>query len=170
MVLLFSERKSKHKDEIREILTHYGASYISDRGITEGELGVNIISIYKETDITLNKGVAVFCDDTERFYNQHLPNDITGICDESNIFAIKSFEANGIKAIICGMGPKNTVTFSSIHDNAVIITLQRTITDYNGEELLPCEFKINLLRKYKPFSVMAAATVLLLHGVIPESF
>ncbi len=170
MILLFSERRSKTEEEITKILTRSGVSHISDRHILRGDEKVTAISLFRKTDISLKSGVAVFCDDADRFIGQNIPDGITGICEDTNTVALKVFQENNVKVISCGMGPKNTVTFSSINENALLVTLQRSITDCNGEELLPCELKIKLKQKYNPFSVMAATTVLLLYGIIPECF
>ena len=65
------------------------------------------------------------------------------------------------------MGAKNTITLSSINSETLLTTLQRTVTDINGNEIEPEEFKIKLKKEYLPFSVMASVAVMLLCGVIP---
>ena len=64
MVILLSNRKNKAEKEIIEILKQYGATYISDRFVSENNGNLTIISTDKKTNINLKKGIALFRDDT----------------------------------------------------------------------------------------------------------
>ena len=55
MVLLFSNRKSKTEKEIIEILTSFGADYISDKKVSALNGPFTIVSEYKVTDLKLKK-------------------------------------------------------------------------------------------------------------------
>jgi len=167
MVILFSNRKSKTEREIIEILKNFGAMHISDNSISDGDYRFTVISLYKKTDLKIKKGIAIFSDDTQRFEEQYLPFGITGICEENNKHALNLFCKNKIPVITCGMGAKNTVTLSSLNNENLLISLQRTITETNGKSTEPAEFKINLKKQYEPFSVMASVAVLLLLGIFP---
>lgn len=170
MVILFSGRKSSTEKEIIDILTSYGANYISDKKINLSGKNFTIISEYKKTDMSLKNGIAVFIDDTERFNGQTFPKGIIGICENHNQKALNIFKDNLVPVISCGMSPKSTITISSINDDSLLAALQRTIVDFNGFEIEPLEIKINLTKAYNPFSVMASAAVLLLMGITPDSF
>lgn len=168
MVILFSGRKNKTEKEIIEILTGIGANYISDKAVFSGTEQITIISEYKKTDIKIDKGIAVFLDDTDRFDGQILPKGIIGICEDCNQKALNIFFKNCIPVISCGMNSKNTITLSSINSENLLASLQRTVTDIKGNDIEPEEFKITLKRKYHPYSVMASVAILLLCGVIPK--
>lgn len=168
MVILFSERKSNIADEITEILTSCGANYISDRVIYSPNGSFTVVREYKKTDITLKKGVAVFCDNTERFKEQSFPLGIIGICEDRNKNALKVFLKSKTPVISCGLGNKNTVTVSSITDNSLLATLQRSINTLYGVKIEPADFKIALKKNYSTFSVMASVAVLLLNGINPK--
>lgn len=168
MVIIFSERKSNVADEITEILTLAGADFISDNTVCASKGLFTVVREYKKTEITINKGVAVFCDDTERFKEQVLPSGIIGICEDTNKNALKLFFKNRTPVISCGLGNKNTVTLSSLTDNSLLVTLQRNIKSMYGLSIEPADFKITLWKKYSPFSVMAGATILLINGIIPK--
>ena len=170
MVILFSGRKSATERELIKILTGCGASYISDKAVSTGNGIFTIVSEYKKTDLNLENGVAVFLDDTERFSGQSFPNGMIGICEDTNKTALSLFKENNIPVISCGMGSKNTVTLSSLNSSSLLASLQRTVTDCKGNDIFPGEFKIKLSEDYTPFAVMAAAAVLLLNGITPESF
>lgn len=170
MVILFSGRKSKTEKEIIEILETYGANYISDKSVSENSGNFTIISTYKKTDIKLEKGIAVFIDDTDRFEKQTFPIGIIGICEDTNTVALEKFKKSGIAVISCGMNLKNTITLSSINDNGLFAVLQRTVTDNSGKTIDPCEFKIKLNKEYSPFAIMASVAVLLINGIFPKEF
>lgn len=170
MVILFSGRKSAVEKEIIDILTKHSATYISDKKVAEGNGKITIISEYKKTDIELKSGIAIIIDDTNRFTEQHFPNGIIGVCEESNTKALEIFKASSIPVISCGMGAKNTVTLSSLNSDTLLTSLQRTLTDKSGNPVFPGEYKIKLTKKYSPFSVMASTAVLLLNGILPEEY
>lgn len=170
MVILFSGRKCTVEKEIIEILSGYGASYISDKAVSSAEGRFTVISEYKKTDIKLKNGIAVFIDDTDRFANQVFPDGITGVCEDSNLKALSIFKSCGTPVISCGMNGKNTVTLSSLGSTSLLASLQRTVTDLCGNEVDPAEFKIKLTKQYSPFAVMASAAVLLLVGIKPDVF
>lgn len=170
MVLLFSSRKSKTEKEIIEILKSYGGAHISDREIVENNNTFTIVSFYKVSELNINGGVAVFCDDTEKFLPQTLPQNIIGICEDNNKTALSVFQKNGVSVISCGMNSKNTITISSLGNNQLFATLQRSVTDNSGSDVEPAEFKIKLKNQYQPFSVMASVAVLLLNSIKPNEF
>lgn len=170
MVILFSGRRSAVEKEIIEILSGYGANYISDKAVSSVGGRFTVVSEYKKTDIKLKSGIAVFIDDTDRFCNQVFPKGIIGICEDSNTAALKAFKTSGIPVISCGMGAKNTVTLSSLGNASLLASLQRTVTDFAGNDIDPAEFKIRLTKKYSPFAVMASAAVLLILGIKPDVF
>ncbi len=170
MVILFSGRKNRIEGEIIEILTSLGANYISDKAVLTGFEPITIVSQYKKSKLDIDNGIAVFLDDTNRFSGQEFKGNIIGICEDCNHKALEIFSESKISVISCGMNSKNTITLSSINSNTLLATLQRTITDINGNEIEPEEFKIKTNKEYRPFSVMACIAVLLLCGIIPTEF
>ncbi len=170
LVILFSGRKSNAEQEIIEILTLYGANYISDKAVILDGNGFTVISEYKKSDVRIKNGVALFIDDTDRFDGQIFSDGIIGICEDTNIKALNIFEKSGIPVISCGMNGKNTVTVSSIDNNSALVTVQRNITDCFGGTVYTGEFIIKLSKKYSHFGVMASTAVLLLHGITPDKY
>lgn len=170
MVILFSDRNSNAEKEITDILTFVGADHISDKKVCYCKGAFTIISEYKKTELKLKKGIAVFCDNTERFAGQTFPQGIIGICEDTNTKALELFHKSRIPVISCGMSGKNTITLSSLGDDTLLATLQRSFTDNLGFEIEPAEFKIKLNKSYSSFSVMASVAVLLLNGIVPKEF
>lgn len=170
MVILFSGRNSKCEKEITEILKNYGAAHISDKSVNAANRRFTIISEYKKTDIKLKKGITVFIDDTDRFKGQQIPYGIIGICSDTDFKALSLLAESRIPVITCGMNAKSTFTVSSCTDGYMLTALQRILTDLNGNEIEPAEFKIKIGKAYTPFAVMASALILLLNGITPDSF
>jgi hypothetical protein len=170
VVILLSERKNKCENEIIKILKKYGADHISDKNICKNEGKFTLLSIYKKTEISLNKGIAIFVGENHRLKHQTLPLGIIGICEENNFTALENFKYNNSAVITCGINNRNTITFSSISDSVLLTTIQRSFIDISGNIVSPCELKIRLSEKYSPFAVMVAVAVLLLKGIVPQEF
>lgn len=170
MVLLLSDRKNKCENEIIEILQKYGAQHISDKFVGDGKCDFTILSIYKKCELKIDKGIAVFLDNKDRFTNQKIPVGIVGICEEDNLSALEILKQNKIATVCCGMGSKNSLTLSSIGSDYLYTCLQRSLQNSSGEIIEQGEFKIRLTKSYLPFSVMASAAVLLLEGITPLEF
>ena len=170
MVILLSNRKNKCENEIIEILKKYDAKCISDKYIIDGENDFTILCLYKKSNIEISKGIVVFLDNGTRFENQILPIGIIGICEDRNISALSILKKNKLETVCCGMGNKNSITLSSIGSNNLFACLQRGLQNSSGKIIEQGEFKISLTKNYQPFSVMAAAAILLLEGKTPLSF
>lgn len=170
MVLLFWGKNNIYEKEIFEILKNYKINFISEKKIITENKNFTIISINKPTNIESKIGIAVFLDKSHTFVNQKIPNNFIGICEEDNISALEICKKNNLNVICCGMNSKNTVTFSSIKNNIIIIALQRCIKSINNNKIEPCEYKIKLTRKYQKFSILASFLILLLNDIIPEKF
>ena len=112
----------------------------------------------------------VFVEKNLRFLEQKFPIGILGVCEENNRTALETFKKSKNAVITCGINNKNTITLSSITDNTLLATLQRSIYDVNGNVLEPCEFKINLTEAFSPFAIMSSVAVLLYNGIIPQEF
>lgn len=170
MVLLISERKNKCAAEVSEILINHGANHISEKSICENGGKFTFINLYKKSEILASKIIVVYFDDNERFSKQSLPETTIGICEENNLTALENFKYNNSVVITCGTGSLNTISISSINQNSLLATLQRSIIDIYGNVIFPAEFKIRLSKSYSPYSVMVATAVLLLNGITPQIF
>lgn len=170
MVILFADRKSKTEKEIIKILKNFGADYISDKAIRKSGGKITLISQYKPIDIQSTKDIVIICDETRRFEKLKLPNKILGIFEDTNKIAAAIFKESKSTCITCGLGIKNTVTLSSIECKKVVVCLQRTVTDFFGNEIEPGDFAIKISADFSPFSIMASFLILLLHGIIPIEF
>ena len=144
MVILFADKKTKAEKEIFEILRRCGAG---------ANGGITVITDYKENEADII-----------------LPSGAVGICEDSDLTALKILMKSGARVITCGMNPKSTVTLSSLTSSSALVSLQRTVTDIFGNDTEPCELGIKLNRAHCPFAVTASAAVLLLAGITPAEF
>ena len=93
--------------------------------------------------------LAVLCD----CKNNNIIPDIKNICTVKTLLlniesavSIKNIEFDNTQIITCGLKEKDTVIFSSIDmdENSVILDLQRSIININGETIEPFEEKITV--------------------------
>ena len=162
MVILFSNRKSKLEKEIVEILIACGADVISDKSVVSAGGFFTLAICYKKIEINTKKAIALYVDDSAKFKNQILPDEVVGICEDKNINALENFKKNKVAVVTCGNNPKNTITLSSIENGNYILTLQRQITNLKGDTLCPADYKITLEKQYSPEAVMLSGAVLCL--------
>ncbi len=170
MVILLTDRKNKCENEIIQILTKHGAQHISDKHISGGNVNFTILSVYKKSELRLEKGIIVFLDRGKRFISQNIPLGFVGICEEDNHTAIEILKNNKVASVCCGLGSKNSITLSSMGSTSLFACLQRSLQGTNGKLIEQGEWKIKLTKNYEPFSVMASAAVLLLKGITPQEF
>lgn len=167
---MLSERKSKNEKDIIEILKKYGADYYSDKVINEGNGTFTCISIYKPTELSVKNAIAIFTEKTTKFYQQNHPISVIGVCEDTNKNALENFKKSNNAVITCGINNKNTLTISSFNKNYVLVSLQRSVIDINGNHIEPCEFKIKISKAYNPYPILAVTAVLILYGIYPTEF
>ncbi len=166
MVLLFSSRKSKLKQEICEILTARGADYFCDNCCFATGGCFCIYNFFKAPEIKLKRGIALIIDNAEKFKNLSLPLGTLGVCFENDKSALRILQKSGCYTVTCGNNSKNTLTLSSIMEKDYIISLQRELTDINGSKLCAQDFKISVEKSYSNEAVLLATAVLCLLGLI----
>jgi hypothetical protein len=86
------------------------------------------------------------------------------LVDCSSKSAAESIGRAKIPSITCGLSSKDTLTFSSIKDDRALLSLQRTLTRFDGSIAEPQEIPINLSRLSEPYPVICAAGVFILSG------
>ncbi len=167
MVMLFSNRKSKLKNEIIEILTAHGADIISDNFVLTVGGCFTVINFFKVPEIKIKKGIAVIVDDTKKFEPLKLSKNVMGISYENNKNAIRIFEKNGNYTVTCGNNAKNTLTISSINNKSYILSLQRELIDINGNKIYSQDYKCYFENKYSNEAILITTAILSLLGLKP---
>ena len=170
MVILFSDRNSKSQKEIIKILNACGADFITDKAVYSTGNFFEVLSLHKAIDLKLKKGIVIFADESNKFKEQTIPQGTIGICDIFNENALGIFKKNKTPVIGCGINQKSTITLSSINNDCVIATLQRTVCDIYGRKILPGDYKIKLNSNYSHFSVMCCFAVITAMGLTVDEF
>ena len=167
MVIMLSDKENSTDRRIAELLNHKGASIIMDNKISDQSGKFIVINHHKTFKITAEKGIVIATDAINNFKKQNFPKGIIGICNQDNFNALKLFKNNNIPVITCGRGAKNTFTVSSIAEESVLLSLQRSIPDINGRYIEPCEIRVNIFKNEDLFSILAATVTMLIYSVTP---
>lgn len=161
MVLVLSERENKIENEITEMLKELGVSVVTDKDRLPLSSDFTAAFIHRNTDIDAKCGIVIATDKLAGFKNQRLPKGFIGVCSENNKNALKLFKSNNLSVITCGSGRKNTLSVSSLDGDSILLCLQRSTTDINGNVIEPCEIKIKLKKRRDLFSLLATVCVLI---------
>ena len=87
---------------------------------------------------------------------------IVALMEGSNRRAAAMLSATGNAAVCCGMSGRDTVTLSSLRDDAALVCLQRTVTTLSGGAVEPCEIPVRLSRRRHKRDILFAAAALIL--------
>ena len=68
------------------------------------------------------------------------------------------------KVITCGLGMRDTLTFSSLTREGAVVSLGRSLRDFSGAWIEPEEFPLALGGPREPFFLLAAVAILLVSG------
>ncbi len=105
---------------------------------------------YKTLDVIVsNKPISIYAENTvlvllevgEDFNEMHINSKSICIVDSENKNAIKLLAKNGANGIVCGNSALDTISFSSINDDHIVICQQRAIKTVFGKIIEPREYK-----------------------------
>ncbi len=100
-------------------------------------LDVHIAS--RALDIHSKKAIIIFLDVDESFEKMQVENGAICIVESGNKNAMSLLARNKCSAIVCG-GPHDTISFSSIQNDSIVICQQRCIHTIDGKKIEPCEY------------------------------
>lgn len=98
-----------------------------------------------------------------------LSKGIVSILESENEAAARSLLNSGATALTCGLTARDTLTLSSFSDTSPVVSIQRSITAFDGHTLEPCEQPIALHAPLSGYALLSVCAVLLLTGQAPES-
>ena len=102
--------------------------------------------------------VLVFLEVSEEFAGMIINPKSLCIVDSANKIAIKMLAKNGAMGIVCGNSALDTISFSSINDDHIVICQQRAIKNIYGKIIEPHEYKIKAANESSiPALLIAAA-------------
>lgn len=142
MILYGNSEDCEIKDLILKTLQkQFAITYINKHTIKKFGKGKDLIIVDTEKLISDN------LKDTIIIFKKDFIPEISGNFLNSNTAIVSSDQKNqleilsklGIKTITCGTNSKDTITFSSFENDALMVSLQRPITSINGKKILPFE-------------------------------
>lgn len=92
-------------------------------------------------------------------------NDKIILVKNDDTDAIKSLQNQKAYVVTYGLSSKATFTASSIEKNQIVVCLQRTILDVNGNVIEPQEFAVSLIHEYDPELVILIIAICIINGV-----
>lgn len=87
------------------------------------------------------------------------------LINNDDIDAISTLQSQKAYVVTYGLNSKATLTASSIEKNQIVLCLQRTIVDVDGNEIEPQEFSVSLLDDYDPELVMLIMAISIINGI-----
>lgn len=175
-VVLYGSDKAV-KEEIVDILSNAGGVIrSSDKEIIMQKDAESflIVESSRPVHVKSDYGIVVFLDGIDSFEDFSIPKGFIAVTHSSNTKALSLLAGKPVTAISCGMAATDTITLSSIREDSAVISLQRVLTTIYGNEVEPGDFPVSVMLKenrnlpYSDYGLMAAATVLLLAGRLPE--
>ncbi len=91
-----------------------------------------------------------------------LEGKLTFIADPHDIKQLSALSRCGCPVITCGSYEKDTVSYTSITEDKVTVSLNRELTALSGRRVQPLEFPVGLLRENIYYSLALTALRLLL--------
>ena len=165
MILLYADNNDAVSDRLKTILTDCGA-----KPVPAPKDGFFFLSCQEIPESLPQKGLAIITGNIAEKERTPLPHGWTGICEDENRNALYYFQKSGISVITCGMNPKSTVTLSSLREEGLLLSVQRSFSDLDGNTVEPSEYQIKVSQPIPTFIAAAVTAALLFHGIEPNQF
>ena len=131
---------------IDRLKNNFSVTYINNNLIKKVGNGNEILLFENENLICDNLKDSIII-----FKKNCLP-EISGSFNKNNTAIIYSPEKEQLKmlckknitTITCGGSPKDTITYSSINEDSVVVSLQREVSSIKGNSILPFEIPIKV--------------------------
>lgn len=65
------------------------------------------------------------------------------IVNAENTAVLRQLSASGIRTVPCGLSAHDTMTLASATEESLVVSLQRSLTDFSGEAVEPMEFPVH---------------------------
>ncbi len=117
----------------------YRVIYIKEHTLTDTGSGYELICFDCARPRLLGSSNAVLIAKRSAMLTGKLPQDCTVILDSDKPAQTAAAVQSGIAAIDCGFSLTSTVSFTGETDDALVISLNRSITALSGREIQPLE-------------------------------
>ena len=112
-----------------------------------------------------SKDIMIFKNEIPSLVNIFLPKIFCAVVESTNKKAISLLNDSVTEVVTCGMSNKDTFTVSSVIDDRIVISLQRTIKNVHEKIVEPIEVPINLSSEIDQIALLSAVIALILCGV-----
>lgn len=137
---------------------------ISDAQIEKTSPQNSLIVIFKSEPCSINvSGAAIFLNKNEK---TAISGERYLIFDSSNPSDIETAKNSGGEVITCGLSLRDSVTFSSLTEENCVISIQRSITRFDGKKTEPCEIPCKITSADDKYAVLCANLLIVLLGYI----
>lgn len=120
-----------------------------------------LIKTVSLTGIRNVRGIIVLSDNIQFNEIKDITGELIGITGSDNTSGLEFLGNNSLPTITCGSGSKDTMTYSSLTDDSITVSLQRSITSINKKIITPSEYYLKY-NNIPPDEILKASAVLLL--------
>lgn len=147
-----------------------GVKYISKACIYENTSSPDFFICDCELlpELKFSNGIILFKNSVIEQKNICIPDNFINIIEAKNTRAAAMLQGIKATALICGCGPKDTLSIAGIENDSADLSLQRNIKTLNGDIVEPCDFNVNFSEKRSPHQILSVCAVLLASGIDPS--
>ncbi len=162
-VILYGKNGNRIADEICGLLKEYGIIRVGDRRIKFAANSPKFLIIESKCtkEIDIPQGIIVIAGEIEADTELRIKGDFRGVVFSSDKEALKLLKNTEVSVISCGMAEEDTLSLSSIKENAAVISINRKIKTLNGAFIDPQEHKVILKKPITDYSLLVAYAILL---------
>lgn len=112
-------------------------------------------------ELLINSCILVFAENAKITVPKIVCENITAIVNSTSTAQIKALAKLGIPVITCGNSQKDTLTYSSVTDDGIVVSLQRSIKSLLGNTIEPLELPITNSDNLDIYSGLASVGIYL---------
>ncbi|MCH5323669.1 MAG: hypothetical protein J1E39_00505 [Eubacterium sp.] len=147
----------------REMSKNYFVRYLRGTKLTESGSGymLDILSTESLTHICCQSAVVILGEGVEPEFNE-LSGKLTFIADSLDTKQLTALSRCNHPVITCGTFEKDTVSYTSITEDSVTVSLNRKVTALSGRSVQPLEFPVRMTHGYEIYHCLAVTALRIL--------
>ncbi len=167
-IILYGEKEEKNLTRIfaKNLKQNYQVHEVAESEIkTEGK-GKELLLFDTANFSNVNGGPAILIvkPGADLSGLSNVSGNVTALADSNCPDQLVKLAEKKIRTVACGLSSKDTVTFSSFHENRVSVSLQRTVKRPDGKVVEPMEVTLELGFPYNPLSVLFYTAAVMICG------
>ena len=146
-----------------ELTNNYHVFYIGDKSVFEFGKGYELLIIDAERIINAEVGRTIVMLKREAVLKKLcFGENATVIAFSENEKQIKCLKGASCNIITCGFQKTDTISYTSISDEKIMVSLNRELTALSGRKILPLEFPLTNMQNTDVYSLLAFTALRLL--------